>query len=149
SLVMCRPPSSTLFPYTTLFRSAPSAERRTRRAIRDSALLLGAATGVVGKPFRIRRTFGRSGSLPDRISNYPDSSAGSAARVLGYRSGVVPRSDSHAVQHRGRFHDGHVHTGDLVLLCRSATRGAPRSQHPVLEVTAARRSHPVACHGKR
>src|SRR2546428_8586196 len=34
-LMIRRPPRSTLFPYTTLFRSVPHTARRARRAARD------------------------------------------------------------------------------------------------------------------
>src|SRR3712207_7655596 len=36
-LMIRRPPRSTLFPYTTLFRSGPEPERRLRRRVRPRA----------------------------------------------------------------------------------------------------------------
>src|SRR2546426_8744026 len=41
-----RPPRSTLFPYTTLFRSAQKASRQRRHAMIDEATALGAAPNL-------------------------------------------------------------------------------------------------------
>src|SRR3712207_8256383 len=54
-----RPPRSTLFPYTTLFRSGPPDRRHVRRAHRPPRpVRLGRPAAVVGRPPRPARTRG-------------------------------------------------------------------------------------------
>src|SRR2546430_7918266 len=47
-LMIRRPPRSTLFPYTTLFRSAPTASAGETRVSIRAALLSGATIGLLG-----------------------------------------------------------------------------------------------------
>src|SRR5437867_6477970 len=56
--MITRPPSSTLFPYTTLFRS------RTRRSIPERENVLRASAGVatIGSPFKLKEVFSTTGT---------------------------------------------------------------------------------------
>src|SRR5688572_32328512 len=72
-----RPPRSTLFPYTTLFRSGPRHRRRDRtaRRVSDREAARGRAPGgPVGVPRRQMRGGGIARDLPDRKSTRLNSS---------------------------------------------------------------------------
>src|SRR5947209_15287212 len=51
-----RPPRSTLFPYTTLFRSSPSSTEGAVPSHASSARRINGGAGVASKPFSHRRT---------------------------------------------------------------------------------------------
>src|SRR3712207_9031952 len=66
-----RPPRSTLFPYTTLFRSGLLRRRRARRG--GGPDLLG---GVLGGLDRADLALGALGDVADRLSDLGDGAAG-------------------------------------------------------------------------
>src|ERR1051326_4346608 len=69
-----RPPRSTLFPYTTLFRSIPSSARPTRRGRRGRA-----------RPWRCGRRFrGRN-----RVSDFPDPARPTSLLRVALRSYLI------------------------------------------------------------
>src|SRR3712207_9003941 len=70
-----RPPRSTLFPYTTLFRSAPAAAGRRRTASGAPSCALPLAQGIIapgarGGPTRPRGAGGRAGDVAGRSEEH-------------------------------------------------------------------------------
>src|SRR3712207_7154729 len=57
-----RPPRSTLFPYTTLFRSPVCGSVWTRSSARSSTCINDATRSMFGSPRRCRRSFRRQGA---------------------------------------------------------------------------------------
>src|SRR5690349_23074843 len=80
-LMMRRPPSSTLFPYTTLFRSRLSA-------------------GVLGSGTTEHRQFVESGGHLGMVG--PPRSLRERERALGQRQGGVVRSEEHTSELQSR-----------------------------------------------
>src|SRR2546426_7383648 len=71
-LMIRRPPRSTLFPYTTLFRSGPAAVRSP--ADRLLEVTEGGSRGATGLPVLERYRGGRRSVTPDRKSTRLNSS---------------------------------------------------------------------------
>src|SRR3712207_7435608 len=86
-----RPPRSTLFPYTTLFRS--SSATRTRSSASGPRA---SANGVSSKPSRRRHSAG-SATRPTRTAGPPPSAPPPSVRDLGGR-----RSEEHTSELQSR-----------------------------------------------
>src|SRR2546427_9393454 len=72
-LMIRRPPRSTLFPYTTLFRSRPTASREKLRSLRDPVLnrlndVRGVLAGDEGSHLHVDRKSTRLNSSHSQIS---------------------------------------------------------------------------------
>src|SRR5437870_13864950 len=81
-----RPPRSTLFPYTTLFRSPPPSLRELREALAPPARGHGGRRGDrprEGGPARLRALEGGQAGRADVGEYLGTGSAGLAPRVLG------------------------------------------------------------------
>src|SRR3712207_7997930 len=68
-LMIRRPPRSTLFPYTTLFRSVHDLRRRGRvRDVEDAEAVVGALVGVVALEREVRVELRRAGRSEEHTS---------------------------------------------------------------------------------
>src|SRR2546428_5554174 len=89
-----RPPRSTLFPYTTLFRSDRLAQRRRHRVLLDAGDVGGGQTGVARQGARRDSSEGQASSVALCLTaRGGDARGGVAGRVGDDRraaGGVVP-----------------------------------------------------------
>src|SRR5256885_7723763 len=114
-----RPPRSTLFPYTTLFRSRPRSEGRSRTNSRASTAIkaLATNTGTVAERQPqcsiIQAARGRKASCPDRKSTRLNSSH----LVISYAVFCLKKKKKHNknthLHEIGNVLSNHVHAPQL------------------------------------
>src|SRR5438552_2342 len=98
------------------------------------------STRTLGEPFDLHRATGRRRRLFIRLRDQHDYYAAPHRRIAA-RPGATARFTRHEIRIiGGTDHGDSSHRGNF-LLSRRPIWGAPRSQHPVLEVAAGFRSH--------